>query len=272
MALSRVDASIAALYGGIGAAPTALFEYECAGGLENASDPTFAPAGWAPTHAACARLNGSDAAAFVLPRRAGPAAASLVELRVFWKPGDHYVVGSAAGVADALASGYAQVLSLGFVWPPPGSADAPSRYALPSMSKDDATYTSQDYWRGRVWAPMLQLVFWGLSQYEGDAARGATDGLVAQSRALLLRPWLGYDSDDGYAGTGRRVYENSDADTGEGHSYSSPAFPLYGWGALAGAMLCYAVLCYAMLCCAMLCYAMLGTGLLVGGFEPKATP
>ena len=52
-------------------------------------------------------------------------------------------------------------------------------------------------------------------------------GLVQQSRAVLLREWRGYASEDGYSGTGRRVYENVDADTGDGYSYSSSANPLF---------------------------------------------
>lgn len=90
------------------------------------------------------------------------------------------------------------------------------------------------YWRGRIWTPMLQLVAWGLEEYESDAVKGALSGLAQQSKAVLLRDWLGFDSDDGYSGTGRRVYENYDADTGEGYDYSSSAFPMYAWGALAG--------------------------------------
>ena len=133
-----------------------------------------------------------------------------------------------------MARGYEQVASLGYVWPPPGTANATSRYALPSLSKDDPLYISQDYWRGRAWAPMNMLVYWGLSRYTSPEARGATAGLVEQSKALLLREWYGYTSDNDYAGTGRRVYENLDADTGEGYSYSSSAFPMYGWGALNG--------------------------------------
>merc|ERR1711924_436045 len=99
---------------------------------------------------------------FVLPSRAGPAAASMVELQLWYKPelSDHYVVGSAEGKADARAKGYTQILSLGYVWPPPASANATSRYGLPSLSKDDVYYISQDYWRGRIWSPMIQLVFW----------------------------------------------------------------------------------------------------------------
>ena len=41
-------------------------------------------------------------------------------------------------------------------------------------------------------------------------------------------------SNNGYTGTGRRVYENYGADTAEGYSFSSSAAPMYAWGALAG--------------------------------------
>ena len=37
---------------------------------------------------------------------------------------------------------------------------------------------------------MIQLTYWGLEQYSSAEARGAAAGLVAQSRALLLRNWL----------------------------------------------------------------------------------
>ena len=86
---------------------------------------------------------------------------------------------------------------------------------------------------------MLQLVYWALEPYQSEVARGARDGLVAQSRALLLHEWLGYDGsinggNGSFSGIGRYVYENYGADTGEGWSYSSSAVPLYHWGALAG--------------------------------------
>lgn len=75
-------------------------------------------------------------------------------------------------------------------------------------------------------------------QYSGVEAKGATAGLVAQSKALLLKEWRGYgnQSEPGgsYAGSGRYVYENFGADTGEGYGYSSEAQPMYSWGALAG--------------------------------------
>lgn len=57
---------------------------------------------------------------------------------------------------------------------------------------------------------------------------------MQQSKALLLREWFGYDSNNDYTGTGRRVYENYGADTGQGYTYSSSAAPFYAWGALSG--------------------------------------
>jgi len=113
-----------------GAELTALFEYNCSAPAGSAADLTLGPTDWKPSHGGpCTRLvrpgTTSDLAAlYVLPTRAGPAAASLVELEVFYKPGDHYVVGSEAGRADALSSGYIKVESLGFVWPAPGTENA----------------------------------------------------------------------------------------------------------------------------------------------------
>ena len=58
---------------------------------------------------------------------------------------------------------------------------------------------------------MLQLVAWGLEEYQSVEAKHALAGLAQQSKAVLERAWLGFDSRDGYSGTGRRVYENYDA-------------------------------------------------------------
>ena len=53
--------------------------------------------------------------------------------------------------------------------------------------------------------------------------------------ALLLKEWRGYGNQSvpggSYAGSGRYVYENFEADTGEGYGYSSEAQPMYSWGA-----------------------------------------
>ena len=186
MALTHLDASTATVNG---MAPIPLYDYNCTGnstGTGNSDavlgradgskyiDHTINIKGWQPTHGngPCELSEGPNAtpAMYVLPGpgtsagTAGSTTPSLVELTVWYKPSDHYVVASAAGVADAKAKGYTQIDSLGFVWPPPAAEDASSRYGLPSLSKDDPLYISQDYWRGRVWTPMLQIVYWGLSE------------------------------------------------------------------------------------------------------------
>ena len=189
-----------------------------------------------------ARVEAPAPVAYAYASRGGDAAADLVELEVWHRaagplgPSDHYVVGSDGGKKDAQCSGYTKVASLGFIWPPPGSAKAVSRYGLPSISKDDPAYTDQNYWHGRAWSPMMQIVYWGLDQYNSTVATGALQGLVAQSKALLLKEWRGYSNPamGSFAGSGRYVYENFDADTAEGYGYSSEAQPMYSWGALAG--------------------------------------
>ena len=52
--------------------------------------------------------------------------------------------------------------------------------------------------------------------------------------AVSYAVWTRYGGYNSYAGSGRYVYENFGADTGEGYGYSSEAQPLYSWGALAG--------------------------------------
>ena len=55
---------------------------------------------------------------------------------------------------------------------------------------------------------MNQIVFWGLDQYNSTVARGAKAGLVAQSKALLLKEWRGYSNPamGRFAGTGRYAH------------------------------------------------------------------
>ena len=128
-----------------------LFVYACGA---NGTDLTLGPADWKPSHGHCARAssNGttsdfpSAAAMYVLQSRTGPSAADLVELVQMYSAAnqDHYLVASEAGKADAASSGYQQVASLGFVWPPPGTENATSRYGLPSISKDDVNYIDQN--------------------------------------------------------------------------------------------------------------------------------
>ena len=86
----------------------------------------------------CDVMDGGEVAMYVHKARTGPSAADLIPLELWYRPGDHYLVASAAGIADAKSHGYVKQETLGYVWPPPGSVPGvASRYGLPSISKDD---------------------------------------------------------------------------------------------------------------------------------------
>lgn len=90
-------------------------------------------------------------------------------------------------------------------------------YVLPSIARSDPAYADQEYWRGRVWAPVNFLVYLGLRRYDPAAATE----LAHRSAELLLREWR----------EERHIHENYNAETGDGDDVaSSDAF--YHWGAL----------------------------------------
>ena len=120
----------AAVAGSVVAADYAdLFEYRCG---ENGSDITLGPARWVPTEGGPCSLVSSEVpprpALIALKRRAGPSAADLVALELWYKasPSDHYAVSSAAGRADAAAAGWPNGLATGVV-----AGAAPPRPLLP---------------------------------------------------------------------------------------------------------------------------------------------
>ena len=93
-------------------------------------------------------------------------------------------------------------------------------WILPSCARNDPAYPEQEYWRGRIWAPMNYLVYLGLQRYDLPAARRA---LVEKSQALLLKEWREHG----------HVHENYCANTGQGCNVErSDAF--YHWGGLLG--------------------------------------
>jgi hypothetical protein len=100
----------------------------------------------------------------------------------------------------------------------------PAKFAgewmLPSIMRDDPAYPEQEYWRGRIWAPMNFLAYLGLRRHRLDAERAT---LVDSSRRLLLKEWRSHG----------HVHENYCAETGVGcDKASSDAY--YHWGALLG--------------------------------------
>jgi hypothetical protein len=93
-------------------------------------------------------------------------------------------------------------------------------WVLPSIARNDPAYPDQNYWRGRIWAPMNFLVYLGLRNYDLPEARRA---LAEKSAALLLKEWREHG----------HVHENYCGDTGEGcNRGNSDRF--YHWGGLLG--------------------------------------
>jgi neutral trehalase len=91
-------------------------------------------------------------------------------------------------------------------------------WIMPSISRNDPHYKDNEYWRGRIWAPMNFLVYIGLRNYPLADARA---DLAEKSKRLILKSWLA----EGH------VYENYNADTGAGDDVDS-SDKFYHWGAL----------------------------------------
>jgi len=91
-------------------------------------------------------------------------------------------------------------------------------WMLPSIARSDPAYLDQNYWRGRVWAPMNFLVYLAFEQHGlAEACRN-----LAEKSVHIFRPeWEQH----------RHIHENYSAVTGEGcDSRNSDKF--YHWGAL----------------------------------------
>jgi glycogen debranching enzyme len=102
--------------------------------------------------------------------------------------------------------------------------DNPKEFAgewiMPSIARNDPAYPDQNYWRGRIWAPMNFLVYMGIRNYDLPQARAT---LVEKSRALLLKEWR----DKGH------VHENYNGDNGFGCDVAN-SDRFYHWGGLLG--------------------------------------
>ena len=91
-------------------------------------------------------------------------------------------------------------------------------YVLPSIARNDPAYKEQDYWRGRIWAPMNYLVYRAL---EACGQTKACSDLAEKSLALILKEWTQYG----------HVHENYNADTGMGCDVRN-SDKFYHWGGL----------------------------------------
>ena len=98
-------------------------------------------------------------------------------------------------------------------------------WVLPSVARNDQAFKEQNYWRGRIWAPLNFLVYLGLKNYNLPDVRKQ---LVEKSNQLLLKNWR----------ESRSVPENFHASgvgrlPGEALNRSDS---FYHWGALMGFM------------------------------------
>jgi len=96
-------------------------------------------------------------------------------------------------------------------------------WVLPSISRHDPAYPDQEYWRGRIWAPMNFLVYLALRKYDSSLAKKACQDLAQHSYDLLMKEWR----------VNGHVHENYNAETGEGCDIRS-SDRYYHWGALLG--------------------------------------
>lgn len=94
------------------------------------------------------------------------------------------------------------------------------RWIMPSIAMNDAAFTDQNYWRGRIWGPMNYLVYLGLSKYNDAGTRRA---FAEKSYELFLKEWA----------EKRHVHENYNAILGTGDDVKN-SDRFYHWGALLG--------------------------------------
>ena len=95
-------------------------------------------------------------------------------------------------------------------------------YVLPSISRKDPAFIEQQYWRGRIWAPLNAIVYHALK----DAGLYKEAKLLAEKgEKMMLQVWE----------KERRIYENYGAIDGMGDS-ARQSDSFYHWGALLGYM------------------------------------
>ncbi|MCL2773269.1 MAG: hypothetical protein FWD71_07945 [Oscillospiraceae bacterium] len=91
-------------------------------------------------------------------------------------------------------------------------------YMMPSIARNDPAYTDQEYWRGRIWAPMNFLAYTAMRKHH---LTKPCKVLAESSKRLLLLEWNMHG----------HVHENYNADTGMGCDVKS-SDKFYHWGAL----------------------------------------
>lgn len=142
---------------------------------------------------------------------------------------DYQTCGTAKCESDATAAKYDPRGTMCTAWDATLPFNAPCKFGCNSIARGDAAWqdgTFNNYWRGRIWGPHVQLVYWGLARPEYAAVPGvaaARAALLAQGRALLSQEWINL----------RQITENYNGLVGYGEDVGN-ADPAYTWGALPG--------------------------------------
>ncbi|MBQ8311650.1 MAG: hypothetical protein IJX84_00365, partial [Clostridia bacterium] len=68
-------------------------------------------------------------------------------------------------------------------------AEFGGEWGLPSIARNDPAYPDQNYWRGRIWAPMNFLVYLALRRHGSNEACVARRQLAEMSERLILKEW-----------------------------------------------------------------------------------
>lgn len=91
-------------------------------------------------------------------------------------------------------------------------------WMMPSIARNDPAFHDQNYWRGRVWAPLNFLVYLALINTDLDDVR---KDLAEKSTKIFMKEWTEH----------RHVHENYNSMTGEGCDVGN-SDKFYHWGAL----------------------------------------
>jgi len=95
-------------------------------------------------------------------------------------------------------------------------------WGLPSIEASDPAFPPLGYWRGYVWGPMAQLVYFSLREYDHvDIVRKSRKALCSQMKSLMLSQWY----------SNRHICENYNPHR-NGTDCTGTKF--YHWGALTG--------------------------------------
>jgi putative isomerase len=138
---------------------------------------------------------------------------------------DYQVCGSPGCLTDTGPnSSYVLIGPLGWAWNGTGAENLICKYGGTSISRGDSAFYDNNYWRGRIWGPHYQLMYWALRRYDHvPSVRAARLELVAMGKALVLQNWLLF----------KQVAENVNGIIGIPEDVGN-ADPFYTWGALFG--------------------------------------